>query len=119
MTFDRVDMGLRPTQGDEKRLLFSNRLYGSAALPFVIPSAAEGSAVPRTFLGNVFRRSDPDFRNKTPFHSPRVGDVDPTRPYRKTGGSPTIGFCPSGTKRGCPSVEILCLRSAIANHPMN
>jgi hypothetical protein len=27
----------------------------SAALPFVIPSAAEGSAVPRTFPGNVFR----------------------------------------------------------------
>jgi len=62
-------MGLRPTQGDEKRLLSSNALYGSGALPFVIPkrsrgtasltfvipSAAEGSAVPRTFLGNVFR----------------------------------------------------------------
>jgi hypothetical protein len=73
-------------------------LYGSAALPFVIPSAprisycaapetatcaafveesrmkfadhtkldrksgeAEGSAVPRTFLGNVFDRAYPDF----------------------------------------------------------
>ena len=32
-------------------------LHGSVALPFVIPSAAEGSAVPRTFHGNVFRRS--------------------------------------------------------------
>src|SRR5580658_3376197 len=30
---------------------------GSAALPFVIPSAAEGSAVPRTFPGNVIRQS--------------------------------------------------------------
>jgi hypothetical protein len=29
-------------------------LDGSAALPFVIPSAAEGSAVPRTIPGNVF-----------------------------------------------------------------
>src|ERR1700677_2630520 len=29
-------------------------LHGSVALPFVIPSAAEGSAVPRTFAGNVF-----------------------------------------------------------------
>jgi hypothetical protein len=28
-------------------------LHGSVDLPFVIPSAAEGSAVPRTFLGNV------------------------------------------------------------------
>src|ERR1700735_3806899 len=29
-------MGLRDTQGDEKRVLFSNPLNGSAALPFVI-----------------------------------------------------------------------------------
>ena len=32
-------------------------LYGSATLPFVIPSAAEGSAVQRTFRGNVFDRA--------------------------------------------------------------
>jgi len=30
-------------------------LYGSLAFPFVIPSEAEGSAVPRTIPGNVFR----------------------------------------------------------------
>ena len=36
----------------------STALDGSVALPFVIPSAAEGSAVPRTFPGNVFRRSE-------------------------------------------------------------
>jgi hypothetical protein len=30
---------------------------GSIALPFVIPSEAEGSAVPRTSPGNVFRQS--------------------------------------------------------------
>jgi hypothetical protein len=30
-------------------------LMESNPLPFVIPSAAEGSAVPRTLLGNVFR----------------------------------------------------------------
>ena len=30
-------------------------LHGSVALPFVIPSEAEGPAVQRTFLGNVFR----------------------------------------------------------------
>jgi hypothetical protein len=29
-------------------------LHGSVALPFVIPSAAEGSAVLRTIPGNVF-----------------------------------------------------------------
>jgi hypothetical protein len=29
-------------------------LHGSASLPFVIPSAAEGSAVPRTTPGNFF-----------------------------------------------------------------
>jgi hypothetical protein len=33
-------------------------LHGSAALPFVIPSEAEGSAVPRTIPGNVFRQSE-------------------------------------------------------------
>jgi hypothetical protein len=32
-------------------------LHGSAAFPFVIPSEAEGSAVPRTSLGNVFRQA--------------------------------------------------------------
>jgi hypothetical protein len=31
--------------------------HGGVALPFVIPSAAEGSAVQRTFAGNVFRPS--------------------------------------------------------------
>ena len=31
---------------------------GSAPLPFVIPSVAEGSAVLRTIAGNVFRKSE-------------------------------------------------------------
>jgi hypothetical protein len=31
-------------------------LHGSVALPFVIPSEAEGSAVLRTIPGNVFRQ---------------------------------------------------------------
>jgi hypothetical protein len=80
-------MGLRPTQGDENAFsqqplsmeaspsplssrefvtllvfirgflnqhLISDRSF---TLPFVIPSVAEGSAVLRTFLGNVFRQS--------------------------------------------------------------
>jgi hypothetical protein len=50
-----VAMGLRPTQGDEKRLGPATTLYGTVALSFVIPSEAEGSAVPRTLPGNVFR----------------------------------------------------------------
>jgi hypothetical protein len=33
-------------------------LHGGIALPFVIPSEAEGSAVPRTIPGNVFRWSE-------------------------------------------------------------
>jgi hypothetical protein len=38
-------MGLRPTQGDKKRLLSSSHFPWGIALPFVIPSEAEGSAV--------------------------------------------------------------------------
>jgi hypothetical protein len=56
-------MGLRPTQVDEKRLGPATTLYGTKALSLVIPPApacrgseAEGSAVPRTFRGNVFRQ---------------------------------------------------------------
>ena len=98
MFFDRAVMGLRPTQGDEKRLLFSNRSLWKRRPPLCHPErtrisyyaapkmtsfaafikesrmsfaepiglnrksgAAEGSAVPRTFLGNVFRQSVPGF----------------------------------------------------------
>jgi hypothetical protein len=49
-------MGLAAHQGDEKRLGPAITLYGTVALSFVIPrSEAEGSAVLRTFPGNVFR----------------------------------------------------------------
>jgi hypothetical protein len=47
-------MGLRPTQGDEKRLGPATTFLVIATLSFVIPSEAEGSAVPRTSPGNVF-----------------------------------------------------------------
>jgi hypothetical protein len=40
MTFDRVVMGLRPTQGDENALCPATALYGNVALPFVIPTVA-------------------------------------------------------------------------------
>jgi hypothetical protein len=44
---------LRPTRGDEERVGSATTLYGTVALSFVIPSVAEGSAVPRTFRGNA------------------------------------------------------------------
>ena len=56
-------MGLRPTQADEKRLGPATTIYGTKALSFVIPSEAERSAVPRTFPGNVFRRSVAEWRD--------------------------------------------------------
>jgi hypothetical protein len=46
-------MGLRPTQGNEKRLGPATTLYETVTLSFVIPSEVEGSAVPRTFRGNA------------------------------------------------------------------
>ncbi len=58
-----VVMGLRSTQGDEKRFGPATTLYGTVALPFVIPSAAEGSTVPRTLPGNVFRPSVAEWRD--------------------------------------------------------
>ena len=65
-------MGLRPTQGDEKRLGPASTLYGTATLPFVIPTEAEGSAVQRTFRGNVFRPSAPGFPATRHWKRPRV-----------------------------------------------
>jgi len=47
---------MRPAQGDEKRFYPATALHGSVALPFVIPSEAEGPAVPRTTPGYVFDR---------------------------------------------------------------
>jgi hypothetical protein len=56
-------MGLRPVEGDEKRLGPATTFYGTVALSFVIPSEAEGSAVPRTFRGYVFRQSVAQWRD--------------------------------------------------------
>jgi hypothetical protein len=50
-------MGLWPTEVMKKRFGPATTLCGTADLSFVIPSEAEGSAVPRTFRGNVFRQS--------------------------------------------------------------
>jgi hypothetical protein len=47
-------MGLRTTQGDKNSFGSATTFHRKVALSFVIPSGAEGSAVPRTFLGNVF-----------------------------------------------------------------
>ena len=57
-------------------------LHGSAALSFVIPSEAEGSAVPRTIPGNVFRQGVAKWR-----------DLLFARPASPSTGSPV---CSSG-----------------------
>ena len=49
-------MGLRPTQGNENGFCLAIALNESAALPFVIPSEAEGSAVCRPVLEMFFDR---------------------------------------------------------------
>jgi hypothetical protein len=63
--FDTGVVGLRPTQGNEKRLLFRAPLSpGSAPSPLSSRperSGAERSAVPRTLLGNVFKRGGTGF----------------------------------------------------------
>jgi hypothetical protein len=50
---DRIAKGLWQSQRDEKRLGPATTLYGTVALSFVIPSVAEGSAVPRTLRGSA------------------------------------------------------------------
>jgi hypothetical protein len=66
-------MGLRPTQGDEKRLLSEAALQESAALPFVISTEAQRSgeiSVLTPFPGNVFRQSGPGFPTTQNWQSP-------------------------------------------------
>jgi hypothetical protein len=53
-------MGLRPTQGDEKRLLSDPLSMEAPTLPFVISTEAQRSgeiSVLKPFPGNVFRQS--------------------------------------------------------------
>ena len=45
MFFDRGVMGLRPTQGDEKRLGPATTRYGTVALPFVIPTERRSGGI--------------------------------------------------------------------------
>ena len=65
-------MGLRLTQGDEKCLDPATTFHVIATLSFVIPSEAEGPAVPRTLPGNVFRQSVPGFPATLHWKRPRV-----------------------------------------------
>jgi hypothetical protein len=67
-------MGLRPTQGDEKRLLSEAALHESAALPFVISTEAQRSgeiSVLTPLPGNVFRQSVPGFPTTQNSQRPR------------------------------------------------
>jgi hypothetical protein len=52
-TLDGKSDGPAANQGDEKRFRSRNHIRWKVALPFVIPSEAEGSAVPRTSPGNA------------------------------------------------------------------
>jgi len=65
-------MGLRPAHGDEKSRRPATTLYRTVAPSFVIPSEAEGSAVPRTFRGHVFRQSVPGFPATQHWTRPRM-----------------------------------------------
>jgi hypothetical protein len=59
-------MGLRPIQGNEKRLGPASTLYGTVTLSLSSRpkrSGAEGPAVPRTLRGNVFRQSVAQWRD--------------------------------------------------------
>ena len=47
-------MGLRPTQGDEKRLVPASTLYETVALSFVIPSEAERLSAMSRARGGVW-----------------------------------------------------------------
>jgi hypothetical protein len=68
----RVLDGPAATQGDEKSLRPATTLYRTVAPSFVIPSEAEGSAVPRTFRGHVFRQSVPGFPASLHWTRPRM-----------------------------------------------
>ena len=50
----------------EKRLGFATNLYGTIALSFVIPSEAEGSAVPRTSPGNAEYYAQTELSSRLP-----------------------------------------------------
>jgi hypothetical protein len=55
---------------DNRPFLLQPRSLYNDPLLFVIPSAAEGSAVPRTLLGNIFERSAAQcLYAPVPFHS--------------------------------------------------
>ena len=66
MFFDRGIMGLLPTQGDEKRFLFSGSATPSPLSSRPERSAVEGPAVQRSLLGDVFSTErNPDFPLRT------------------------------------------------------
>jgi hypothetical protein len=54
-----VAMDLRTTHGEEKCLGRATTFYRTVTLSFVIPSEAEGPAVPRTFVEMFFREPLP------------------------------------------------------------
>jgi len=60
MTKERGDLSIDSsfwTEGVFHHLVWATTFHVTTNLPFVIPSEAEGSAVPRTLLGYVFARA--------------------------------------------------------------
>jgi len=89
-------------------------LYGSLALSFVIPSAAEGSAVPRTFHGNVFSTertrisccAAPEMATCAAFFKEsRMKGADPTKTRQEIPGGRSGGIC--GFSSSCRGGHVL------------
>jgi hypothetical protein len=90
-------MGLRPTQGDEKRRQSGSCSHASADVPFVIPSGAEGSAVQFSDPTNLSSRPErtrischaaPDKAACAPFRRERrINFANATKFDRKSGGA--------------------------------
>jgi hypothetical protein len=113
---DGPTAGLRPTQGDEKSLRPATTLYRTVAPSFVIPSEAEGSAVPRTFRGHVFRQSVPGFpaslhwtrpRMRLSLKGRRIMFDNASNYYIKSGVAERRDLCVDASSWRCFSTEVM------------
>jgi hypothetical protein len=87
---------------------------GRAALPFVIPSEVEGSAVPRTFPGNVFRQGAYGPAPTTREEQPERRDAYPY-PYRW--GPVPPNYTQAQTETECNPGEPWGIRAATGGSP--
>jgi hypothetical protein len=87
-------MGLRPTQGDEKRLWSRNHFPYKVPFPLSSRAKPRDLQFPRTFRGNVFRQSVPGFHAElatstyAPFRRERRMRIANANKFdRKSGGA--------------------------------